>query len=158
MATATKETEAEVTLTDEQAERQAAEAWQMPPTVKLSSKILFAPNLAEMEHPESRGRCMGFITKIGRRTVDVLCVVPGGVRPRVSCRHAEDPLLPLNPQWLEEADTGVFRLADSEVQLQRLQATVDTLQASVASLVTTVNTLQASVASLLADKQAKKKP
>ncbi|HDZ21600.1 hypothetical protein LCGC14_1664660 [marine sediment metagenome] len=129
MATATTETERDIP----QGAKQAAEAWKMPP-VKLGDKILFAPDLAEMKHPESRGRCMGFVTKIGRRTVDVLCLVTGGFRPRMSCRHVDDPLLPLNPQWLEEPDTGVFQPADSEVQLKRLQATVDSLQVSVASL------------------------
>lgn len=144
MASATTETQPDVPQTAEEAAAQAAQEWKMPPEVGLGSKILFAADSNEMAHPGLRGRYMGFIVKMGRRAVDVLCLVPGGFREYINVRYVDDPLVAQNPQWFIEGDTGVFCLADSEVKLQELQ--------------TTVNILQASMASLLADKGKSKKP
>lgn len=130
MASATTEAEHDIPPTAEQ----LAQEWIMPPGVGLGSKILFAQDPNEMANPDSRGHAMGFIVKMGRRSVDITCLVPGGWRQYVSVRCIDDPLVAQNPQWFEEHDTGVFRLADSELKLQELEAMLNRLQADLATL------------------------
>jgi len=131
----------EVKLTPDQIAQQAIENWPMP-KVSLGDDVVFAPNPEDLANPASRKRYAAKVTKVGHRAVEVLCLLTGGVLPRMGVRHADDPALAANPQWLEEPESGVWQLADSELRIRRLQAEVDALQGTVGEMACRMTSMQ----------------
>lgn len=86
-----------------------------PPEIHRHDRVIFSPAITEFENQEKTH--IGSIERVYPDGVcDIIVFFPGGNRGMECCRHFEDPYVKEHPDFIKEADTGVYRLADSEVQ------------------------------------------
>lgn len=105
----------------------AIEEWTFPETIRRGDRIIFAPSVSDMQNPTTNRKWPGIVVRVDHRTVEIACFA-GGLMPKTSCRHVTDPELVIRPHLIEEACTGVFRLADSEVEQRALAARLDNIE------------------------------
>lgn len=104
----------------------AIEDWEFPEEIRVGDRVVFAQGVREMTNPAAN-TYPGIAVRVDNRTVDIGCFA-GGYFQRETCRHFQDPELVSRPWLVDEPHTGVFRLADAELEQRALAARLDALE------------------------------
>jgi len=106
---------------------EAIQQWEWPHEMHVGDRVVFAHKPHEMQQNMKDRLAPGIVMRVDRRTVDIGCLTTGYV-PKMACRHIDDPELVTKPHLLEDSYTGVFRLADSEIQQRANAAKAEELE------------------------------
>lgn len=103
-----------------------------PPEIHRNDRVTFSPAAGGIDNQEKTHP--GIIDKVYPDGVcDIIVLFPGGNRGMECCRHHDDPYVAEHPDFIKEIDTGIYKLADSEVQQRLIYAKLIALEQRLAN-------------------------
>jgi len=106
------------------------------PPLRRGDRVIVARDPA-FTHP-----VLGFVVEPKRRYADIQILVTGGTRLFRDCLYKDDPYIEQRPHLLEDADRGIFVLAESEVELRTVMAELGSQKAMLDQLAAQVGESQ----------------